>query len=92
MNSNILNSFFKDNPDLEEEIFRFCSVRPEYVRAAEAFAQVTRELETLLGYEGYCRFEERLNQYRAMESEAYYLFGLGLRQDLLWALGGVSPP
>ena len=77
----ILNTLFLDNPYLPEQVTAFCKTLPEY-REAE------RELEAQLGYEVLNRFDEAQSRYLARLVEAYYLFGLGLRQEVLSALAG----
>ena len=88
MNPMILQTLFLDNPEIPEEICKFCDSLPEYVQAEREYQQATRELESLIGREQYSRFEEVLNWHMAEENRAYYLFGLGLRQELLKELAG----
>ena len=42
----------------------------------------------LIGYERYARFEEALTLHMSFEHRAYYLFGLGLRREVLKGLAG----
>ena len=65
----LLHSIFFDNPELPEQVCRFCESIPEYVET--------------MGRQWYFTFEDRLNQYCGWESRAYYLFGLNLRREIL---------
>ena len=49
---------------------------------------VTERLEERLGSDFADRFDEAQSRYLARLVEAYYLFGLGLRQEVLSALAG----
>ena len=86
-NMNILHSLFLDNPALDEALARFCRSDPAYLRARAEYEQMAAKLEQLLGYEGYCAYEECLNTYEARAERACYLFGLGLREEVLRGLG-----
>lgn len=76
--NNILNTLFLDNPYLPEQVTAFCNSLPEY-REAE------QELEKQLGYAALNHFDEAQSRCMARLVQAYYLFGLGLRQELLSA-------
>ena len=88
MNQTILQTLFLDNLEIPAEIAKFCETIPEYVQAELAYNRAARELMDLIGYERYARFEEALTLHMSFEHRAYYLFGLGLRRELLYALGG----
>lgn len=75
----ILNTIFLDNPYLPEQVCAYCKTLPE-------FREAEQELEKLLGYEALNHFDEAQPRYMARLVQAYYLFGLGLRQELLSAL------
>ena len=82
----ILNTLFLDNPYLPEQVTAFCKTLPEYREAEREYRAAERELEAQLGYEVLNRFDEAQSRYLARLVQAYYLFGLGLRQELLSAL------
>ena len=42
----------------------------------------------IIGYERYSKFESALTARLACEVRAYYLFGLGLRRELLAGMAG----
>ena len=44
------------------------------------------KLKNLLGWEQFQRLEDCFCTYEAQLVQAYYRFGLGLRQEVLWAL------
>lgn len=87
----ILNTLFLDNPYLPEQITAFCSTLPEYREAEREYQAAEQELEDRLGFELANRFDEAQSRYMAQLVQAYYLFGLGLRQELLSALAGSYP-
>lgn len=88
MNQTILQTLFLDNPEIPGEIAQFCDSLPEYVQAEREYNQAAQELMELIGYEQYARFEEALNWHLTCEIRAHYLFGLGLRRELLQELAG----
>jgi len=88
MENTILQTLFLDNPEISGEIARFCDSLPEYVQAERDFQQAVRELEALIGYERYIRFEEAMTWHMFLENRAYYLFGLKLRRDILEGIAG----
>lgn len=83
MENTILQTLFIDNPEIPVEIANFCNSLPEYVQAERDSNRAAQELIELIGYERCSHFEEMLNWHFAAESRAYYLFGLGLRGELL---------
>lgn len=82
----ILNVLFLDNPYIPEQVAAYCKTLPEYLEAERAYLAAGQELEDRLGYETSSRFEEIHSCYMARLVQAYYLFGLGLRQEVLSAL------
>ena len=86
MNQSILQTLFLDNPEIPGEIASFCSSIPEYVQAEQEYNKAAQELMELIGYERYSEFESVLNSHLSNEVRAHYLFGLGLRRELLTSL------
>ena len=86
--SQLLHRIFFDNPEIPAQIYRFCQGIPEYVQAREKYYALTQELEAAMGRQWYFTFEDRLNQYWAWENQAYYLFGLNLRREILEGFQG----
>ena len=83
-----IKTMFLDNPEIPEQIYRFCQGIPEYVQAREEYLALAQELEEAMGRQWYFTFEDRLNQYWAWENQAYYLFGLNLRREILEGFQG----
>ncbi len=81
-------TIFLDNPEIPEQIYRFCQGIPEYVQAREEYYALVQELEAAMGRQWYFTFEARLNQYWAWENRAHYLFGLNLRREILEGFQG----
>ena len=82
----ILKTLFLDSPNLDEKIVSFLAQDPEFVQAEQEFYETAHEIAQLVGFERYDRFERRLGRYTARLSAIHYLFGLGLRQEVLRAL------
>ena len=83
---NILQTLFLDNPYIPEQICQFCDQIPEFKEAEHAYEACAAKLRARLGSAEYEDFEETFNWHLAQYSKAYYLFGLGLRQEVLSAL------
>ena len=82
----ILDKLFQDNPGLQDEVEAFCRTIPGYREAEADFARQADQVSRLLGPELYLPFEEAMNAQLAYEARAHYLFGLGLRREVLEAL------
>lgn len=82
----IIHTLFRDNPHLPEQIYAFCNQLPEFLEAERAYEKESEKLRTQLGPDQFDAFDEILTQYLAQYVHAYYLFGLGLRQEVLSAL------
>ena len=82
----ILDKLFQDNPGFPEEVVKFCQTIPGYREAEADFARQADQVSRLLGPELYLPFEEAMNAQLAYEARAHYLFGLGLRREVLEAL------
>ena len=87
MDRTILYSLFLDNPELPQTVYRFCEAMPDYRQAEQDYRRAADALLGLIGYERYNHFETALSRYWALEERAHYLFGLGLREELLRGLG-----
>ena len=88
MDQTILQTLFLDNLEIPAELAKFCDTIPEYVQAEQAFKQAARKLEACIVYERYNRFELILAHHLACEVRASYLFGLGLRREILRGMTG----
>lgn len=81
-----LKMLFVDNPYIAEQVSAFCSTLSEFREAEREFNAVSEQIAEKLGRELYLDFEEAQSWYMAKLVNAYYLFGLGLRQEVLSAL------
>ena len=85
--NNCLKSLFLDNPYIPEQIYAFCSQLPEFQDAEQDYRASAEALRARLGDADFGAFDETFSWYLAQYSKAYYLFGLGLRQEFLRAIG-----
>ena len=83
----IVESVFSDNPNLPHKIYTYCKSIPEYSEAKRDYENMLGALEAQLGYERMQQVEDCFVRYLSQLAHVYYLFGLGLRQEVLWALG-----
>ena len=81
-----LKMLFVDNPYIAEQVCAFCSTLSEFQEAEREFNAVSEQIAEKLGQELYLDFEEAQSWYMAKLVNAYYLFGLGLRQEIISAL------
>lgn len=88
MNQTILQTLFLDNLELSAELAKFCNTIPEYVQAEREYNLAAQELTELIGFERYSRFEEAMTNHLSYEVRASYLFGLGLRREVLEGMAG----
>ena len=82
----ILYTLFQDNTELPGKIYEFCKENPEFCQAEREFEAISRQIAEKLGRELYLDFEDAQSWYMAKLVNAYYLFGLGLRQEVILAL------
>ena len=80
-----LKMLFVDNPYIAEQVNAFCKALPEFRETEQEFYAASDLIEEKLGKELYFDFESAQSWYMARLSNAYYLFGLGLRQEILSA-------
>ena len=84
--NDILYTLFQDNPHIAEQTCTFCKTLPEFQKAEQEFEAISAQVAEKLGWELYFDFENAQSWYMARLVNAYYLFGLGLRQEVLSAL------
>ena len=82
----MLKTLFLDNPYIPEQIYTFCNRLPEFRDAEKRYNTRLKHLEAQLGREEASDLEEVFADYLAQYVHAYYLFGLSLRQEVLFAL------
>ncbi len=85
--SEMLNTLFWDCEGLQDKIDKFCETLPGFLEAREELEAIEKEIAYVAGFDLYDRFERSLFRYSELELHAYYLFGLGLRQEVLEAMG-----
>ena len=83
---NSLPSLFL-NDTIDAEIEAFCASDPEFAKAKQEFYKVSNQIAELVGRDLYNAFEKSLSAYWLRASDLYYLYGLGLRQEFLQAIG-----
>ncbi len=83
---NTLLSLFL-NETIDTEIESFCASDPEFVIRQQQFDATAHKIAELVGYDLYDAFEVSLGTYWRRASDLYYLYGLGLRQEVLRAMG-----
>ena len=81
-----LKMLFVDNPYIAEQVCAFCSTLSEFQEAERKFDAVSEQIAEKLDKELYLDFEQAQSWYMAKLVNAYYLFGLGLRQEIISAL------
>ena len=85
--NDILKTLFLDNPYIPEQFYTFCCQQPEFQAAERAYEEAINRLRLRLGAEEVNDFDETLTWYLNQYLHVYYLFGLGIRQEVLSALG-----
>ena len=88
---NTIRNLFLGDFDLDEELEAFCERNPEYRKTQQEFYAVAHEIAEMIGFEQYDRLERSFGSYLNCANDIHYLFGLGLRQELLSALGADEP-
>ena len=83
---NSLPSLFL-NDTIVTEIETFCASDPEFMRTKQEFYKITDQIETLASPDLYNAFEKGLWAYLYRTADLYYLYGLGLRQEILQTIG-----
>ena len=83
---NTLPSLFL-NETVIENIEAFCASDPEYHKAKQGFYEIADQIEKLTDPSMYDAFEKSLWAYLYRTADLYYLYGLGLRQEFLQAIG-----
>ncbi|RKI71047.1 hypothetical protein D7V91_01715 [bacterium 1xD42-67] len=75
------------NDTVIDEIETFCANDPELVRRKQRFYSTADEIAKLAGHDLYDAFEKSLGDYLYRTADLYYLYGLGLRQEIFRTLG-----
>ena len=83
---NSISSLFL-NDTIDAEIEAFCASDPEFVEAKRQFYAAAHEIKKLVGRDLYNALETSFGAYWLRASDLYYLYGLGLRQEILQTIG-----
>ena len=75
------------NTEIDEVADRLRQALPGAREAEEAYHALAEQVRQIVGYELYDRYFSQLMRYTGHEVQAYYSLGLGLRQDIVQALG-----
>ncbi len=86
-----IKMLFVDNPEIDEAVKEFYEKSPEYLKVKQEFYETAEEIAKIVGYDLYNRFEQLFGIYVARANDIYYLFGLGLRQEVISALQPEMP-
>lgn len=73
------------NDALENQFYAFYKDMPNYKKVNQEYDTMLMQVKEKMGYEFFDQFEERIITYWSLQSYAHYLFGLGLRQEILSA-------
>ncbi len=84
---NLLPAVLFNHEILDPEISVFCARDPEFVQAEQRFHEAAQQIQELVGLDQYDTFEKTFTRYLYRTADLYYLYGLGLRQEILQALG-----
>lgn len=75
-----------DDAAFAEDIICFCKEFPEYRENRKQLDDWYKKLEKQMGLEESCKFEETVDRYYNRCAQAYYVFGLHLRDELKRAM------
>lgn len=83
----LLAEWFWDPEKIGAGASSLCKTLPGYWDAKQQYKRTLETIRAVVGYELYDQFLTQLIQYSNYEVYSYYFFGLGLRKDLVEALG-----
>ena len=75
------------NAEIDEAAEHLCQSLPGFSAAKQAYDDLSEQLRAAAGHDLYDRYFSQLIRYTGYEVQAYYSLGLGLREDVLQALG-----
>lgn len=75
------------NAEIDEAADHLCQSLPGFSAAKLAYDDLSEQLRAAAGHDLYDRYFSQLIRYTGYEVQAYYSLGLGLREDVLQALG-----
>ncbi len=75
------------NTEIDEDAARLRQTLPGYQEAEQAYNALAKQVMAAVGRDLYDRYFTQLMRYSDYEVSAYYSLGLGLRKDIVQALG-----
>ncbi len=82
-------NLFLGNPEITDYIEQYLEQKSDYVQARQRAVELSERLQASLSREQWALFldyEAAQNRAGLLEVKGYYLFGLGLRRELLQSL------
>ena len=79
----LLSTLLRKNPDIDEAVARYCAGLPEYTAAKQQYEQAASRLADAVDFSLYDEFQTCLLRYTDFEVQAYFRFGLELRENLI---------
>lgn len=79
----LLSTLFRNNPEIDEAVARYCRTLPEYEAAKQQYEQAASRLAGAVDFSLYDEFQTCLLRYTDFEVQAYFRFGLELRKNLI---------
>ncbi len=76
-----------DNSEISTKVCELSRTMPGYQEAAQAYEAVDQEIKAILGFPLYDRYSSALDRLYSYDNRAYYALGLGLREQMIRALG-----
>ncbi len=83
----LLAELFWHSTEIDEAAGQLCQAMPGYQEARRAYDVLAEQIRALVGFDLYDRYFTQLLRYSDYEVSAYYSLGLGLRKDIVQALG-----
>lgn len=83
----LFTELFWESEEIPEKAARLCGALPGFDAAQRDYVEITKRIQSLVGYPLYDQFEQRFLRYTGYEVRAYYALGLGLREQVVQSLG-----
>ena len=75
------------NIEIDEAADRLRQTLPGFQEAKQTYHALAEQIQSIVGYDLYNQYYTQLMRYTNYEAQAYYSLGLGLREDVVKALG-----
>ena len=75
------------NTEIDEAADRLRQTLPGFQEAKQTYHALAEQIQSIVGYDLYNQYYTQLMRYTNYEAQAYYSLGLGLREDVVKALG-----